>query len=819
MIRKLLFLSLILLNLSAIAQVPVITSFSPASGTVGTVVTIVGENFFIGNTAVFFGGVQGSIESSSTTTIKVKVPAGSQYSPITIINLSNGLQVRSALPFLTTFNEGDVKSFTTKSFEISNIYSSYGGVEIGADIKIADLDGDGKLDIAVLNTNETINIFRNTSVKGILNKNSLSLSATLYIYPKLPSNSPYAIKIADLDGDGKSDIVLAYRSTNKVAIFKNNCNPGNIDNLSFGEEIRLNTGSSPASVDVTDIDGDGKPEIITANESSGKSISIFKNVSNKGSLNANSFSQVQNFNAGSGSRSLSIADLNSDGKLDIVLGGDYNSFYTLTNTSTSSKLSFDINQIYAPIPNYENINNNQLIVCVADLDADNKLDIIVNPNVGDNVYIFKNNTLVIGGKIILAEMVTIPTKITRRWYGTPSSIFIADINGDTKPDILLEPNFYVLSNNIKNNIIDANSFKNQVELDKNFLNASIITAADIDGDGKTEIIGAGKDLIIFHNKINGNPKIISFTPKSAKTGETVTITGKNFTGTNNVSFGGVNATTFEVKSSTIITAVVAKSASGNILVSNVDGIDTLADFAYIGPPPPKITSFTPNTASVDEKVIITGTNFTEVSEVKFGDISAKSFIVNSNTQITAILDTGATGNVSVETPYGISSLPGFTFLPLPTIVNLANSNVAKGDTVIINGTNFTGTTAIVFGGVPAVSFIVISPTKIKAVIGDGENGELTVTTPFGTAKHFGIYYVIPAPIITNFIPKAANAGDTVIINGNYFSILPQKNFVFFGAVKAVVTQASITQLKVIVPTGATYQPINVVTHGKTSFSS
>jgi hypothetical protein len=64
---------------------------------------------------------------------------------------------------------------------------------------------------------------------------------------------------------------------------------------------------------------------------------------------------------------------------------------------------------------------------------------------------------------------------------------------------------------------------------------------------------------------------------------------------------------------------------------------------------PTISSFSPTTVTQRTSVVITGTGFTGVTaaNVKFGGISATSIVVNSSTQITAIVGLGASGNVTV----------------------------------------------------------------------------------------------------------------------------------------------------------------------------
>ena len=83
-----------------------------------------------------------------------------------------------------------------------------------------------------------------------------------------------------------------------------------------------------------------------------------------------------------------------------------------------------------------------------------------------------------------------------------------------------------------------------------------------------------------------SPKITSFTPTTATAGTTVTITGTNLNQVNAVSFGGVVASSFNVVSSTILTAVVGSGATGKIIIGSAIGNDTsTAVFNFCTPPP------------------------------------------------------------------------------------------------------------------------------------------------------------------------------------------------------------------------------------------
>ena len=88
---------------------------------------------------------------------------------------------------------------------------------------------------------------------------------------------------------------------------------------------------------------------------------------------------------------------------------------------------------------------------------------------------------------------------------------------------------------------------------------------------------------------------------------------------------------------------------------------------------------------------------------------------------------------------------GIALTPSPTITSFTPNSGGTGTTVTITGTNFTGTTAVRFGGTDAQSYTVDSPTQITAVVGNGSSGNVTVITPGGTATSAGAFSWTPPP--------------------------------------------------------------------------
>jgi sugar lactone lactonase YvrE len=98
---------------------------------------------------------------------------------------------------------------------------------------------------------------------------------------------------------------------------------------------------------------------------------------------------------------------------------------------------------------------------------------------------------------------------------------------------------------------------------------------------------------------------------------------------------------------------------------------------------------------------------------------------------------------------GGSSMANFNLAvadpPPPTITALSLSSAITGTTITITGTFFLGATGVTFGGTPAQSFQVDSPTSITAVVGAGSSGEVAVSTAYGTGTMPGFVFVFMLP--------------------------------------------------------------------------
>jgi len=149
---------------------------------------------------------------------------------------------------------------------------------------------------------------------------------------------------------------------------------------------------------------------------------------------------------------------------------------------------------------------------------------------------------------------------------------------------------------------------------------------------------------------------------AGKVGSAVQILGSGLTGATSLKFNGEPARFTLVSDNYLTTKVPSGATTGPITVKTPAGTySTVFNFYVI----PKVISFTPTSGQVGTSVVITGNSFTGATKVTFGGVAATTFTVDSDTQITATVPSGAqTGKIGVTTAGGTGASSAiFTVLP------------------------------------------------------------------------------------------------------------------------------------------------------------
>lgn len=228
----------------------------------------------------------------------------------------------------------------------------------------------------------------------------------------------------------------------------------------------------------------------------------------------------------------------------------------------------------------------------------------------------------------------------------------------------------------------------------------------------------------------------------------------------------------------------------------------------VGSIPWSVTSINPSYGATGTLVEIKGMGFNGVSAVRFGGTSATSFTAYGDTMIKAVVGTGASGEITITTPFGIPfpfpPPPTFTYVSsstFPVITSIGITTGGQGDLVAIDGKNFTSNCKVFFGGTQAASYQFISSNSLIAIVGPGSSGNVAVAAGNDTAFYPGFIFN-NKPVINTVLPNTGKTGDTVTINGRHLSsgITPSVNFGGIAASKVIVITDSI--IKAIVGNGA-----------------
>jgi hypothetical protein len=180
------------------------------------------------------------------------------------------------------------------------------------ELTIEDVDGDAKRDIIVVYYNGYVAVFRNTSsITAISFAPSVNLTGI---------NLNAGISVADIDLDGKKDITVSSYLTGVVLVYKNNCTLGSI---SFSSFVSYSVGVNPQGNKLIDLDGDNKPEMIVSNRGT-NNISIFRNFATQSVINTSTMANRVNFSAGTMPIFAQFADIDGDGKPEMITS-NYNS--------------------------------------------------------------------------------------------------------------------------------------------------------------------------------------------------------------------------------------------------------------------------------------------------------------------------------------------------------------------------------------------------------------------------------------------------------------------------------------------------------------
>ena len=293
---------------------------------------------------------------------------------------------------------------------------------------------------------------------GAAQGQTLASFAAVSTYSAGPGSFTYSVAVADVNGDGRPDLVAANANTSAVGVLLGQAGGG------FAAVATYPTGSAPQSVAVADMNGDGRLDIITANRGDNTASVLL-------GLGGGRFAAASAYPTGinTGSCSVAVADMNGDGRPDIVTANYYsNNVSVLLGLAAGG---------FGAASAYPTGGGNTQSVAVADMNGDGRPDIVTANNAGNTASVLLG---LAGGGFA-------PPGAYSTGSGTsPYSVAVADVNGDGRPDIITSKYYSasVLLGRAGGGFATASNYASGSNA------ANAVAVADVNGDGRPDIITA-----------------------------------------------------------------------------------------------------------------------------------------------------------------------------------------------------------------------------------------------------------------------------------------------------------------------------------------
>jgi hypothetical protein len=436
-------------------------------------------------------------DNRNTPSFRGIAPLIAVLTVVILIALAALAQTRGAGQVRGTDGFGDQPMNSGPRFFVPAVAYDSGGWTASA-VAVGDVNGDGKLDLVVGNECASSGWPDGAAVGVLLGKGDGTFLAAV-TYHSGGSSGPFfpvSIAIADVNGDHKPDLVVANGGSNTVGVLL-----GNGDGT-FQPAVTYGSGGMfPVSVAVADVNGDGKPDLFVANECADSNCNSSVGVllgNGDGTFRA----AVTYSSGGMYGLSVAVADVNGDGKPDLLVANGCASFKLCGTKGAVAVLLGNGDGTFQAAIEYLSGGAYPYSLKVADLNGDGKLDVIAANSDSGNVGVLLGN-----GNGTFQKAVTYSSGETIRVVQI-SSVAVADVNGDGHPDLLLTTGSAGADGNNPGEVAlllgnGDGTFQGAVNYPSGGYQLRGVAVGDVNGDGRPDVLLANSCVVNNLNDCGG----------------------------------------------------------------------------------------------------------------------------------------------------------------------------------------------------------------------------------------------------------------------------------------------------------------------------
>jgi hypothetical protein len=284
-------------------------------------------------------------------------------------------------------------------------------------LAVGDFNGDGKPDLAVPSqADKAVSVLLNTAAAG---SGAASFAAQQTF---AAGTTAYCAAVADFNGDGKPDLAVSNEGDKSVSVLLNQTAPGS-GVVTFLAQQTFAVGTGPFFVAAADVNGDGRPDLVTPNTGD-KTVSVLLNTTPAGTP-LPTFAAQKTFAVGTAPEGVAAADVNGDGRPDLAIANFMDKTVSLLLNTTSAGAD---TPTFAPQKTFATGTGPNFMVA-ADINGDGRPDLAMNNFVDSTVSVLLNTAAAGAGAASFAPQQTFAT-------GTFAIAAAAgDFDGDGRPDL------------------------------------------------------------------------------------------------------------------------------------------------------------------------------------------------------------------------------------------------------------------------------------------------------------------------------------------------------------------------------------------------